>query len=137
MIRRPPRSTRTDTLFPYTTLFRSPAASPAPAPAPPPKSEAAAPVAPPAPTGNVEAAALSPSVRRAVLEFGVDPATITGTGKDGRITKDDVVAAAQKGGSTAPAAAASPAPAAQIGRAHVCTPVTNAHIVCRHLLEKK
>src|SRR3546814_15229327 len=27
MIRRPPRSTRTDTLFPYTTLFRSPAAT--------------------------------------------------------------------------------------------------------------
>src|SRR3546814_4308895 len=27
MIRRPPRSTRTDTLFPYTTLFRSPIAS--------------------------------------------------------------------------------------------------------------
>src|SRR3546814_3365220 len=26
MIRRPPRSTRTDTLFPYTTLFRSPIA---------------------------------------------------------------------------------------------------------------
>src|SRR3546814_3827149 len=26
MIRRPPRSTRTDTLFPYTTLFRSPVA---------------------------------------------------------------------------------------------------------------
>src|SRR3546814_6394882 len=32
MIRRPPRSTRTDTLFPYTTLFRSqPLPSPAPA----------------------------------------------------------------------------------------------------------
>src|SRR3546814_18495195 len=29
MIRRPPRSTRTDTLLPYTTLFRSAAASPA------------------------------------------------------------------------------------------------------------
>src|SRR3546814_2183505 len=29
MIRRPPRSTRTDTLFPYTTLFRSPPPSPA------------------------------------------------------------------------------------------------------------
>src|SRR3546814_20226988 len=28
MIRRPPRSTRTDTLFPYTTLFRSPAPEP-------------------------------------------------------------------------------------------------------------
>src|SRR3546814_19921979 len=30
MIRRPPRSTRTDTLFPYTTLFRSPNALPFP-----------------------------------------------------------------------------------------------------------
>src|SRR3546814_18963724 len=29
MIRRPPRSTRTDTLFPYTTLFRSISESPA------------------------------------------------------------------------------------------------------------
>src|SRR3546814_9085320 len=28
MIRRPPRSTRTDTLFPYTTLFRSPSVKP-------------------------------------------------------------------------------------------------------------
>src|SRR3546814_4145685 len=27
--------------------------------------------------------------------------------------------------------------ATEIGRAHVCTPVTNAHIVCRLLLEKK
>src|SRR3546814_6263812 len=32
MIRRPPRSTRTDTLFPYTTLFRSLLALPAPLP---------------------------------------------------------------------------------------------------------
>src|SRR3546814_3655183 len=31
MIRRPPRSTRTDTLFPYTTLFRSSAARARPA----------------------------------------------------------------------------------------------------------
>src|SRR3546814_16772652 len=30
MIRRPPRSTRTDTLFPYTTLFRSPTLPPRP-----------------------------------------------------------------------------------------------------------
>src|SRR3546814_12192470 len=30
MIRRPPRSTRTDTLFPYTTLFRSPGTAAAP-----------------------------------------------------------------------------------------------------------
>src|SRR3546814_6888290 len=32
MIRRPPRSTRTDTLFPYTTLFRSPQPSSPPEP---------------------------------------------------------------------------------------------------------
>ena len=49
--------------------------------------------APAAPTGDTPAA-LSPSVRRAVLEHGVDPATVKGTGRDGRITKDDVVAAA-------------------------------------------
>ncbi|WP_448503077.1 2-oxoglutarate dehydrogenase complex dihydrolipoyllysine-residue succinyltransferase [Sphingomonas sp.] len=67
---------------------------------------------------NVEAAALSPSVRRAILEHGVDPATIKGSGKDGRITKDDVVAAASaKSSAPAPAdaPAASPAPAAAQG----------------------
>ena len=37
---------------------------------------------------------LSPAVRRAVLENHVDPSTIKGSGKDGRITKDDVLAAA-------------------------------------------
>src|SRR3546814_4129269 len=35
MTRRPPRSTRTDTLFPYTTLFRSCSSSPGPPPPPP------------------------------------------------------------------------------------------------------
>src|SRR3546814_4767353 len=34
MIRRPPRSTRTDTLFPYTTLFRSGCRRPSPPPVP-------------------------------------------------------------------------------------------------------
>src|SRR3954447_13180406 len=38
---------------------------------------------------------LSPAVRRAVLELHVDPSKIQGTGKDGRLTKDDVVAAAE------------------------------------------
>ena len=55
---------------------------------------------------------MSPAVRRAVLEHGVDPSTIKGTGKDGRLTKEDVLAAAQakKDGTSAPAPA--PAPAA-------------------------
>jgi 2-oxoglutarate dehydrogenase E2 component (dihydrolipoamide succinyltransferase) len=38
---------------------------------------------------------LSPAVRRAVLEHHVDPSKIKGTGKDGRLTKDDVLAAAE------------------------------------------
>ncbi|OWK28624.1 2-oxoglutarate dehydrogenase complex dihydrolipoyllysine-residue succinyltransferase [Sphingomonas mucosissima] len=56
-------------------------------------------------------AALSPSVRRAVLEHGVDPAIIKGTGRDGRITKEDVAAAASSRPVAAPAApAATPTP---------------------------
>jgi 2-oxoglutarate dehydrogenase E2 component (dihydrolipoamide succinyltransferase) len=50
---------------------------------------------------------LSPSVRRLVLEHHLDPSTIRGTGKDGRLTKDDVLAAAQA------QKAAPPAPSAQ------------------------
>jgi 2-oxoglutarate dehydrogenase E2 component (dihydrolipoamide succinyltransferase) len=52
---------------------------------------------------------LSPSVRRLVLEHGVDPSKIKGTGKDGRLTKDDVLAAAKAPPAEAKAA---PAPAA-------------------------
>jgi 2-oxoglutarate dehydrogenase E2 component (dihydrolipoamide succinyltransferase) len=33
---------------------------------------------------------LSPSVKRALLQHNVDPARLTGTGRDGRITRDDV-----------------------------------------------
>src|SRR3546814_15448368 len=42
MVRRPPRSTRTDTLFPYTTLFRSPRGTPLQPWRSPPTSEAVA-----------------------------------------------------------------------------------------------
>jgi 2-oxoglutarate dehydrogenase E2 component (dihydrolipoamide succinyltransferase) len=56
---------------------------------------------------------LSPSVRRLVLEFGLDPSKIKGTGKDGRLTKDDVLAAAKsQPQAEAPAAPPPPAPAA-------------------------
>lgn len=33
---------------------------------------------------------LSPSVKRAVLQHGIDPARLSGTGRDGRLTRDDV-----------------------------------------------
>ncbi|TPG56058.1 2-oxoglutarate dehydrogenase complex dihydrolipoyllysine-residue succinyltransferase [Sphingomonas glacialis] len=59
-------------------------------------------------------AALSPSVRRAVLEHGVDPATVKGTGKDGRLTKDDVAAAAASTPAPAPAPAAAPPVSASV-----------------------
>ena len=59
-----------------------------------------------------EATGLSPAVRRAVLEHGIDPSSVKGTGKDGRLTKEDVVAAAAaKSAAPAPAVAAAPAPA--------------------------
>ena len=55
---------------------------------------------------------LSPAVRRAVLEHGLDPTAIKGTGKDGRLTKDDVLAAAQSVSAKAPSAPAAPPPSA-------------------------
>ena len=57
---------------------------------------------------------LSPAVRRAVLEHGVDPSTIKGTGKDGRLTKEDVLAAAKAKDNAPPpsTSAEAPAPAA-------------------------
>jgi 2-oxoglutarate dehydrogenase E2 component (dihydrolipoamide succinyltransferase) len=53
---------------------------------------------------------LSPAVRRLVLEHGLDPSKIKGSGKDGRLTKDDVLAAAteSKAAPTAPPAAPPP-----------------------------
>ncbi|HYJ82920.1 MAG TPA: 2-oxoglutarate dehydrogenase complex dihydrolipoyllysine-residue succinyltransferase [Allosphingosinicella sp.] len=52
---------------------------------------------------------LSPAVRRIVLEHHLDPSKIKGTGKDGRLTKDDVLAAAEASKEEAPAPAAAPA----------------------------
>ncbi|MFP4377212.1 MAG: 2-oxoglutarate dehydrogenase complex dihydrolipoyllysine-residue succinyltransferase [Spirochaetales bacterium] len=40
---------------------------------------------------------LSPAVRRVVEEHDLDPSTITGTGKDGRITKEDALSAVKSG----------------------------------------
>jgi 2-oxoglutarate dehydrogenase E2 component (dihydrolipoamide succinyltransferase) len=61
---------------------------------------------------------LSPAVRRLVEESGVDPQIIPGTGKDGRLTKEDVIQYLESGrakaatdGAAAARAAPSPAPA--------------------------
>ena len=42
------------------------------------------------------AGALSPSVRRAVQQHGIDPASLTGTGRGGRLTRGDVDAAVER-----------------------------------------
>ncbi len=84
-------------------------AKPAPSPAPAPASAPAAET----PHADGDAAVLSPSVRRAVLEHGIDPSSVKGTGKDGRLTKEDIVHAAQaKQAAPAPSiSAATSAPA--------------------------
>src|SRR3546814_7222280 len=90
----PPTSTRTDSLFPYTTLVRS--------------------------------------GRRAERRTGT-AAVVTARGHDAEcglrrempgqteLRQESLVGFVER----------------EIGRAHVCTPVTNAHLVCRLLIEKK
>jgi 2-oxoglutarate dehydrogenase E2 component (dihydrolipoamide succinyltransferase) len=53
---------------------------------------------------------MGPAARRLVSEHGLDPGRIQGTGKDGRITKGDVLAHLQASGETGVAAPATPAP---------------------------
>jgi 2-oxoglutarate dehydrogenase E2 component (dihydrolipoamide succinyltransferase) len=78
-----------------------PAAKPAPAaPAQPPKIAAAD-------------APLAPSVRKIAAETGTDPAKIDGTGKDGRVTKGDMMAAIERAAS-APTPVTQPAAAIQV-----------------------
>ncbi|MCG6874227.1 MAG: 2-oxo acid dehydrogenase subunit E2 [Betaproteobacteria bacterium] len=51
---------------------------------------------------------LSPVVRRLLAEHDLDPSTIKGTGRDGRITREDVLAAAGAGAKPTPATAPRP-----------------------------
>jgi len=76
-----------------------------PAPAPAPVAAAAA-----AGAGAGDGRVLSPLVRRLIRKHGLDPATLTGSGPGGRITRNDVLAAAESGagaGAAPPVAAAS------------------------------
>ena len=68
----------------------APAAPPAPAPAPTP-----APAAPSRAAASGERVKISPIARKLCDELGIDPATVTGSGPGGRITREDVEKAAQ------------------------------------------
>jgi 2-oxoglutarate dehydrogenase E2 component (dihydrolipoamide succinyltransferase) len=92
-----------------------PVAAPAPAKAaapaaPPPAAPAPAPAAPKAPPSD---APLAPSVRKLSAESGIDASTVPGSGKDGRVTKGDMLAAIEKAAS-APTPVNQPAAAVQV-----------------------
>ncbi len=88
----------------------------APAPAAPAPAMAASPV--PAATGKGdELDAMGPAVRRLIEEYDIDPASVTASGKDGRLTKGDVLAAIDAGTAKRNAKAAAPAPAASASAA--------------------
>ena len=80
------------------------AAPAAKAPEPPKPAPAAA------PSGDTP---LAPSVRKMAAETGVDPAKVDGSGKDGRVTKGDMMAAIER-------AAAQPTPVAADRRRRRC-----------------
>ena len=89
------------------TSAARPAGSPAAAPAAAPAPEApAAPVAAPAPNpdpvkpASYAAGAASPAAAKIIKENNINPALVKASGKDGRITKQDVVAAMSAGFST-------------------------------------
>nr|WP_298171584.1 2-oxoglutarate dehydrogenase complex dihydrolipoyllysine-residue succinyltransferase [uncultured Pseudomonas sp.] len=86
------------------TLNEGGAAAPAPAAA----AQAAAPAAAAAPATAGDDQILSPAARKIAEENGIDANSIAGTGKGGRVTKEDVVAAVEAK-KNAPAPAAKPA----------------------------
>src|SRR3546814_5125219 len=109
IIRTPPGSTLTDPLFPYTTLFRSDA-----------------------PLSSTKANNMTTPGKELLFlalggsgEIGMN-ANLYGC--DGKWIMADL--GVTFGSHDYPGID-------KIGRAHVCTPVTNAHLVCRILLEKK
>ncbi|MGN6329912.1 MAG: 2-oxoglutarate dehydrogenase complex dihydrolipoyllysine-residue succinyltransferase [Rhodanobacter sp.] len=83
----------------------------APAPAAAPAAAAPAPAAAaPAPAASKAAAELSPAAQRVATENKVDTSAIAGTGRDGRIIKEDVVNASSRPAAAAAAPAAKPTP---------------------------
>src|SRR3546814_1785370 len=117
MIRRPPGTTRTDTLFPYTTLFRSHAAQGLHRDFP----------------GERDQSRLAreahPREAQALLAACEAEGRYRPHAEEAHRDREARTPLDQRDqGDQSPD---------EIGRANVCTPVTNAHLVCRLLLEKK
>lgn len=112
----------------------APAAEPAPAPAPTAAPQAAAPVASPAP--SVDTDDLTPALRRLVSEKDVDISKVHGTGKGGRVTKEDVEHFINHGRQAPSAAVASPQAVAARGEQRVPMTRLRKRIAERLLLAK-
>src|SRR3546814_1574131 len=144
MFRRPPRSTRTDTLFPYTTLFRAGAAL---------RHlwhnrlrRAAVPRAADRHRGE-RRTALDRQRRLPAPAVGVPETLLRRVARMGPVAppprpepaRGPALLRADRGDCGAADGPARPRPddhfRREIGRAHVSTPVTNAHLVSRLLLE--
>jgi 2-oxoglutarate dehydrogenase E2 component (dihydrolipoamide succinyltransferase) len=83
----------------------APAAAPSALPPSPPQSAPATAPKPAPATAKPSDVPLAPSVRKLAAESGVDAASVAGSGKDGRVTKGDMLAAIER-------AAAAPTPVA-------------------------
>ena len=99
------------------------AAAPAPAAAPSPAATAPRPAATAVPPSGAMSGVAMPAAAKMMAEQGMSPAQVSGTGRDGRITKGDVIAAAAAGAKT-PAAA----PAAAVTAARPALPEVKAPI---------
>jgi 2-oxoglutarate dehydrogenase E2 component (dihydrolipoamide succinyltransferase) len=91
----------------------APAKPAAPPPAAPAAAAPAAAAAAPVQKSPPADAPLAPSVRKISAESGIDAATVPGSGKDGRVTKGDMLAAIEKAAS-APTPVNQPAAAVQV-----------------------
>ena len=111
------------------------AAAPAPAAAAP---KAEAPRATPAPAAPTKAAELSPAGQRVATENRIDPAQVAGTGRDGRVTKEDLVNFMRSGGASAPAASAAAPAAAPGARPEERVPMTRMRAkIAERLMQSK
>ena len=116
------------------------------APAPAPTAQAEAPAAPKPGMVNRESGLgksadldnLPPGARRVAAEQGIDPTTVTGTGRDGRVTKEDLVNFMRSGGASAPAASAAAPAAAPGARPEERVPMTRMRAkIAERLMQSK
>jgi 2-oxoglutarate dehydrogenase E2 component (dihydrolipoamide succinyltransferase) len=98
-------------------------AAASPAPAAQPVAASPKPAAAPAPAaGGAMSGVAMPAAAKMMADQGIAAAQVSGTGRDGRITKGDVIAAAERG-AKAPALQVAPAPAARPALPEVKAPI--------------